>query len=413
MTRITIRRPDAPIRATIHLPRSKSISNRALIAASLAGDLSCLEFLSDADDTRILHGSLRDKPRVMDCGLGGTTFRFLLAWAAVQQGEEHLLTGHATLLERPHDDLIDALRKLGAVIERTTEGYRVKGVRLKGGTIAFDSPISSQYLSALMLVAPHMDKGLRIEWRGTQLSRPYVEMTAKVMRHFGAEVETVETVIDVRPGHYLPRPFEVQCDWSAAAFWYEVVALAQDAEVELMGLKRDGWQGDERVMTLLGPFVGSEVRDQGVFLSSQSIDHGCDPLPGFRLIDLAATPDLFQPTLSAFAGQLCPVTFTGLGTLRVKETDRIKAMVDSLFRLGHWISVTPDGNVDSENVAWSARSEGPFRVFGDHRMAMALAPLALVTGIITLEDPDVVSKSYPRYWEDLEEAGFGMEWSTD
>lgn len=407
MTRITIRRPDAPIRATVHLPRSKSVSNRALIAASLAGDLGCIEHLSDADDTRILHQLLRNKPRVMHCGFGGTTFRFLLAWASVQAGKEHVVTGDAKLLERPHDDLIGALRKLGAVMERTEEGYSVKGARIEGGMITLDSPISSQYLSALMLVAPHMDKGLRIEWHGAQLSRPYVEMTAKVMRHFGAEVEVGETVIEVKPGRYTTMAFEVPGDWSAAAFWYEIVALTEDAEVELVGLRRDGWQGDQKVARFLSNWVGTLDRVEGVWLKPLLPEV---PKRAALAIDLRATPDLFQPLAFTLAARGQAVTFTGLENLALKETDRVAVVVDTLSMMdvrvtGRGAVVSIKGTMHAYRVPWQVR--------GDHRMAMALAPLALVTGSIIIEDPDVVSKSYPRYWEDLEEAGFGVEWSTD
>lgn len=374
-----------------------------MIAASLAGDLSCIEHLSDADDTRILYQLLRDRPRVMDCGLGGTTFRFLLAWACVQPGKEHVVTGSAKLLERPHDDLVLALRKLGATIERKADGFHVNGARLEGGTIAFESPISSQYLSALLLVAPTMEKGLRIEWHGTQLSRPYVEMTAKVMRHFGAELEVGETLIDVGPGHYASTLFEVPGDWSAAAFWYEIAALSEDAEVELMGLKRDGWQGDQKVSRILANWVSTLDRVEGVRLETWRPDVLKRVPP---IIDLRATPDLIQPlafTLSALAQS---TTFTGLENLAVKETDRKAAVMDTLSMMDVRVTggegmIGISGPLSPHDVAWQVR--------GDHRMAMALAPLALVFGSITLDDPDVVSKSYPGFWEDLQEAGFEVE----
>ncbi len=410
MPRITIRKPEGPIRATVHLPRSKSVSNRALIAASLAGDLSCIEHLSHADDTRILEQRLLERPRVMDCGLGGTTFRFLLAWAAVRQGEEHVITGDAKLLARPHDDLIDALRKLGAVIVRTEEGYSVKGAHMEGGTITLVSPISSQYLSALMLVAPRMEKGLRIEWRGMQLSRPYVEMTAKVMRHFGGEVEVGETLIEVKPGRYTAKAFEVPGDWSAAAFWYEIVALADDAEVELMGLKRDGLQGDQKVARFLVDRVGTVERVDGVQIRSLPLDPVTRALP---LIDLSATPDLFQPLALTMAALGRAATFTGLDNLSGKETDRIAAVKYALERLG--VAATWEGRLFSIPSDPHIRMPAPdssFATYGDHRMAMALAPLALITGSITLEDPEVVTKSYPCFWEDLEEAGFDVERSV-
>lgn len=409
MPRITIRRPEGPIRATVHLPRSKSVSNRALIAASLAGDLSCIEHLSEADDTRILHQLLRDRPRLMDCGLGGTTFRFLLAWASVQPGKEHVVTGSAKLLERPHDDLVDALRKLGAAIERTDEGYCVKGGHLIGGAIIFDSPISSQYLSALMLVAPTMEQGLRIEWRGTQLSRPYVEMTAKTMRHFGVDIEVGETLIDVKPGSYSAMPFEVPADWSAAAFWYEIAALAEDAEVELMGLKRHGWQGDQKVARMLVNRVATAERVEGVRLRSLPLDAAARVAP---LIDLSATPDLFQPLALTMTAMGRQATFSGLDNLIGKETDRITAVKDTLERLG--VAAAWDGRmftIPSVPHMLMPTSDRVFPTYGDHRMAMALAPLALVTGSISIEDPDVVTKSYPDFWEDLQEAGFEVEWS--
>ena len=409
MPHITIRRPEGPIRATVHLPRSKSVSNRALIAASLAGDLGCIEYLSEADDTRILYQLLRERPRVMDCGLGGTTFRFLLAWAAVQAGKQHVITGDAKLLERPHEDLIDALRKLGATIERKEDGFHVNGARLVGGTIAFDSPVSSQYLSALMLVAPTMEKGLQLEWRGTQLSRPYVEMTAKTMRHFGAQVEVGETLIEVKHRSYSAVPFEVPGDWSAAAFWYELVALAEDAEVELMGLKRDGWQGDQKVARLMANLVSTTERVDGVQLTSLLPDVA--KRSGLNT-DLSATPDLFQPLALTMAALGRPATFSGLDNLSGKESDRIAAVLNTLERIG--VGAACDGLVFSIPPATNGRlrtSKPPFAVYGDHRMAMALAPLALVSDSISIDDPDVVTKSYPDFWEDLQQAGFSVEWS--
>ncbi len=409
MPSVTIRRPSAPIRARIELPRSKSVSNRALVAAALAGDLSGIDHLSEADDTRILHQLLRDRPRVMHCGLGGTTFRFLLAWAAVQEGSTHVVAGDAKLLERPHDDLIEALRKLGASVERADEGYRVKGARLQGGTITFDSPISSQYLSALMLVAPRMEEGLRIEWRGTQLSRPYVEMTAQVMRHFGAEVEVGETLIAVKPGRYTARPFDVPCDWSAAAFWYEIVALAEDAEVELVGLRGDGFQGDERVWIHMEEWVRTRDAHAGIWITSVSPSQRAEDPILSASADVTATPDLFQPLAFARAGLGVRASFKGLGTLRHKETDRLTAVQDALERMGCGIGRNGPWLMIEPPARGRLLINGDFSVHGDHRMAMALAPLALITGSITILDPDVVTKSYPRYWDDLRAAGFGVE----
>ena len=403
MSSITIRRPLAPIRARIDLPRSKSISNRALICAAFTGDLTCVNQLSDADDTRILHRLLTERPRVMNCGLGGTTFRFLLAWAAVQVGEEHIVTGEARLLERPHDDLLNALRSLGADIERTSEGYRVRGRKLKGGDVIFDSPISSQFISALMMIAPMMESGLRIVWKGRRLSEPYVRMTAKVMGHFGVKLHEQQDAIVIAPGPYRANALTVPPDWSAAAFWYEIAAISDGAHFTFPGLHSDGWQGDEGIMDILISWV--RTRDDGSGTIIYSIENGPSPHPW--PVYLGNSPDLFQPLVFSCAGTGCKLEFGGLDNLRAKESDRIATVVDALHQL-RMHGEMQDGVF---KLLWSIKNKMPlpFDPHGDHRMAMALAPLALVCERIMILDPDVVNKSYPRYWEDLEKAGFRLE----
>lgn len=400
---VTIRRPEAPIRARIHLPRSKSVANRALIAAQLAGDIGCVTEPGDADDTRILNQLLRERPGVLDCGLGGTTFRFLLTWAAVQEGAEHVVTGAPRLLERPHADLIEALRTLGADITPVAGGYRVRGTRLAGGELTFRSPISSQYLSALMLVAPQLREGLRIHWQGTQRSRPYVEMTAEVMRRFGAAVALGERTIDVGPMPYRAQPFTVPRDWSAAAFWYEVAGLTGDADVLLADLAFDGLQGDAAVVELAGHLVLTDALPEGLRLRSRSVVER-----GPERIDLLRTPDLFQPLACLYAGTEQAVGFIGLDTLAHKESDRLRDLAESLAALGVKVDRSDEGFWITPTRLGRATAHA-FATHGDHRLAMALAPLALITGRIILRDPDVVTKSYPTFWTDLRAAGFGVE----
>lgn len=405
MRNVTVRRPEGPIRARVALPRSKSVANRTLLLASLAGDLSCVQEAGDAEDTVILERSLRERPRVMHCGLGGTTFRFLLAWAAVQDGQEHTITGDARLLERPHDPLLDALRTLGAGITRTAEGHVVKGRKLGGGSIAFDSPLSSQYLSALMMIAPLMKEGLRISWNGQQRSRPYVEMTAKAMRHFGARVELEERSIHVHPGPYEANELEIPRDWSAASFWYECVALAPDAEVELTGLRADGWQGDEAIARFLVPWVHTTENNGSTVLRTWT--EAVDVVQAN--IGLAATPDLFQPLALTYAARGADVRFTDLDNLPLKETDRLAAVANALSAFG--IRAQREGSTFTIPGRPVAQGLGPlaghiFDPHGDHRMAMCLAPLALVCEQIALTDADVVAKSYPHFWDDLQKAGF-------
>lgn len=402
MSSVVITRPQGPIRTSITLPRSKSISNRALLMASLCGDLGLVSDLSDGDDTRVMHELLRDTPRVMDCGAGGTTFRFLLAWAAVRAGEEHVLTGIPRLLERPHDDLIQALRALGADIERVPEGYRVRGRELEGGEVHFDSPISSQYLSALLLVAPLMRKGLTLRWTGTRLSEPFVHMTLKMLSHFGVYPLLELDGVHVGPGAYTPAPMVVPPDWSSAAFWYQVAALAPGAELLLSGLADDTMQGDREAQRLWAPWVRTTFTEAG----AQLVAGGGKPWEDLPR-DLKHVPDLFQPLAFTLAARGQKAVLTGLDNLRVKETDRLHAVADAITRLGGVAAFANGAFAVKQGI--TAQASQAFDPDVDHRMAMALAPLCLLLGTITIADPAVVNKSYPTYWEELRKAGFVVE----
>lgn len=403
MTSVTVSRPSGPVRAAIGLPRSKSVSNRALIMASLCGDLGLVQHLSDGDDTCSMRELLRDTPRVMDCGAGGTTFRFLLAWAAVREGEEHVLTGVPRLLERPHDDLVDALRALGAGIERVPRGYRVRGRALEGGEVHFDSPISSQYLSALLMVAPRMEKGLTLRWTGTRLSEPFVHMTLKMLAHFGVYPRLELDGVRVDPGAYVPAPIVVPPDWSSAAFWYQIVALSPGGEVHLTGLTDDTMQGDRDAQRLWAPWVTTAFSTAGATLSHRDPAGSWEEMPR----DLRHVPDLFQPLAFTLAARGQAAVLNGLDNLRVKETDRLQAVADAISRLGGEAAFADDVFTAKRGI--TAASPMAFDPDIDHRMALSLAPLALLLGSITITDPAVVNKSYPAYWEDLRGAGFGVE----
>lgn len=402
MTSVTIHRPSSAIRTSIDLPRSKSVSNRALLMASLCGDLDLVSHLSDGDDTRVMYELLRSNPRVMDCGAGGTTFRFLLAWASVREGEEHVLTGIPRLLGRPHDDLINALCTVGADIERIPEGYRVRGRALKGGEVHFDSPISSQYLSALLMVAPLMKEGITLRWTGTRLSEPFVHMTLKMLAHFGVYPRLELDGVHVDPGAYIPSPIAVPPDWSSGAFWYEIVALAPGSEVLLTGLNDDTMQGDREAQRLWAPWVGTRFSEEGAHLSHRERPDGWEDLPR----NLRHVPDLFQPLAFTLAARDRTGVFTGLDNLRVKETDRLRAVADAITRLGGVAAFAEGAFAVKKGI--THRAPGIFSPDIDHRMALSLAPLALLLGSITITDPCVVNKSYPNYWEDLRRAGFGI-----
>jgi len=392
------------------------VANRALILAALAsrdrspgegavGELDRVKDPGDADDTRILLQLLTERPHVMHCGSGGTTFRFLLAWACVQEGEEHLITGDKRLLERPHGPLLDALRQLGANIERRENGFHIRGRQLNGGAITFDSPISSQFISAILLIAPTFSHELYLRWTGNRLSEPYVAMTLKLLAHFDIYPRQELDGVRVVPAPLSSAVFTVPPDWSAAAFWYQVAALSDDAEILLEELDDDTLQGDHRAREFWKPWVSSELSAAGILLRSQKDA----TVVRDRTLDLKRTPDLFQPLAFTCAALGDHATFSGLDSLAHKETDRLKAVGDALTALGT-TSVQHGGQfqiLSSEQLVTGS----PDRVFdprGDHRMAMSMAPLALMRDAITISDPEVVSKSYPAFWEDLRKAGFGI-----
>lgn len=402
--RVTIRRPEEPPHGTIALPPSKSVANRALILAALAGDLQCVKNFGTSDDTRILHQLLRDRPSEMHCGDGGTTFRFLLAWACVQEGEEHLITGNPRLLQRPHAPLVNALRELGADIQEEANGFRVLGKRMQGGAVALDSPESSQFISALLLVAPCFTNGLELRWTGLRLSGPYVRMTLEVLRTFGAHAAEDDVVIAVEAGPLTATEMHIPADWSAAAFWFEVAALAPGTELVFKDMAGPGMQGDEEVIALLLPYTHCALSDEELILHGRNCDD-----PDVYHADLTDTPDLFQPLAFALAGLGQGAEFIGLHNLPLKETDRLKAVAEALRTLG--CAAEYNGGTFTLQGGITNLRPPPFDPKGDHRMAMALAPLALVCGEITILHPEVVNKSYPGFWEELQKAGFSVEFS--
>ncbi len=401
---VTIRRPEGPIHARVALPPSKSVANRALILAALAGDLPCVKGFGTSDDTRILNELLRDRPVEMHCGDGGTTFRFLLAWACVQEGKEHLITGNPRLLERPHAPLVNALRELGADITEEANGLRVRGRKMHGGHIRIHAPESSQFISALLLVAPCFTDGLELQWTGLRLSEPYVRMTMELLRKFGAEALDSGEVLHVASGPLQATEMQVPPDWSASAFWFEVAALAPGSNLVLKGLSYSSLQGDAAVLSLFMPYTYYALLDEKLMLRGRS---GGELAPYHA--DLTDTPDLFQPLAFALAGLGGKAEFTGLHNLPLKETDRLKAVAEALNVLG--CSAEYEDGTFKLHGAITNLLPAPFDPQGDHRMAMSLAPLALVCDEVTILNPGVANKSYPGFWEELKKAGFSVEFS--
>jgi 3-phosphoshikimate 1-carboxyvinyltransferase len=400
--------PATAVQNTIHLPSSKSISNRMLIIRALARSESPLHNLSDSDDTRVLDKALTENTLLKDVGHAGTAMRFLTAYLSTQAGAFEL-TGSQRMKQRPLGPLVDAIKQLGAHIEYLeNEGcppLRITGGGLKGGSIEIEASISSQFISALMMIGPVLEGGLQITLKGEVVSATYIEMTLALMNLCGAGAYFEGKQIHISAAKYSVDEFVVESDWSGASYWYQVAALSPGSEIFLPNLSRESLQGDS-VLTDLFSSLGvlSNFSKLGLLIRSSKVD-----LPGHFTYDFTGCPDLVQTCAVTLCALGIPFRFTGTRTLRVKETDRIAALGKELRKVGFILQDDPAG----EWMAWDgsrceAKQDPVIATYHDHRMAMAFAPLAIKLGSIAIEDPGVVSKSYPGYWNDLEKAGFRM-----
>lgn len=403
----------AQLRGTVNLPASKSISARALVVSALAGNCR-LENLSDCDDTRVLRRALDEQLPEIDILAAGTAMRFSTAYFAVTPGS-HVITGTARMKQRPIRLLVDALRQLGADIEYVeNEGFpplRVTGRTLEGGAVSIPANVSSQYISALLMVAPTMARGLRLTLEGDVVSTPYINMTLSLMRTFGAQADWVDArTLLVQPGGYVGgRTFSVEPDWSAASYWYELVALSPDpaATVTLPGLQRDSWQGDSVVWRLFEPLgVQTTFTPEGAVLRKAA--------PTDAVVDdFTACPDLAQTVVTTFAMLGKPFAFSGLQSLKIKETDRIAALQNELGKLGRRIGADDRRMwMDADSIC-PAAAEPVIATYDDHRMAMAFAPCAYRFPALRIANPEVVSKSYPAFWDDLKRVDAEIEVKTE
>ena len=398
----------ASLYATVQLPASKSISNRALILHALSGGSTRPENLSDCDDTQVMIRALDHMPDVIDIHAAGTAMRFLTAYLCVTPGT-HTITGTERMQQRPIRILVDALRTLGARIDYTgKEGFpplHINGTQLTGSEIELAGNVSSQYISALLMIGAVLPVGLKLRLTGDIISRPYINLTLQLMHDFGAQARwTSENSISVAPGGYHDTPFRVESDWSAASYWYQMTALATGSpEVELLGLFANSAQGDSRGAELFARLgVQTEYTPQGVKLRKQG--H-----PVVRLDeDLVDIPDLAQTFVVTSCLLDVPFRFTGLQSLKIKETDRICALITELRKLGYVVHAEQDSILWWDGERCPADEQPGIDTYEDHRMAMAFAPACLVRPDIRINEPQVVSKSYPRYWNDLQAAGFGI-----
>lgn len=421
--RYTVSAPST-LHASIQLPASKSISNRALILHALAHGKLMPCNLSDCDDTKVMIRALDGEPEHIDILAAGTAMRFLTAYLSVTPGTR-IITGTERMQQRPIRILVDALRELGAQIDYAgNEGFpplRITGTKLKGEEISLAGNVSSQYISALLMIGAVLPKGLQLHLTGDIISRPYINLTLQLMRDFGARAEWAsESSITVYPGGYRDVSFNVESDWSAASYWYQILALAgmrkkegktaneqegnkqkTTSEVELLGLFPHSYQGDSRgaeVFSRLG--VHTEFTDRGVRLTQTGT-------PVDRLVeDMVDIPDLAQTFVVTCCLMNIPFRFTGLQSLKIKETDRITALITELHKLGYVIHSEQDSILQWDGERCPAETSPVISTYEDHRMAMAFAPACLVLPQIEIDEPQVVSKSYPEYWTDLIKAGF-------
>ena len=405
-----------PLHGSITLPGSKSESNRALMIAAYGGFRLQAKGLSKANDTVLLRRLLRQiakakkgKGCLLDAEDAGTVSRFLMTLLATTECS-WVLTGSDRLRQRPMAALIDGLCQLGADIQCIdAEGFlpvRIQGKALRGGRVIMDGSQSSQFATSLLLAAPTWPNGLSLTLTGQQASMPYLRMTMEMMRHFGASVIQQGDTITVDPKPYQSVSFTVEPDWSAASYWYELAALASKFDLRLKGLHLDSMQGDARVATLFKAFGVDTLEDpKGLrIVVKEGAKERLQKAP--LVFDFFDTPDLFPAVLATCLALNCPATFRGIQNLSLKESDRVLAMLTELSKIYTFINI---GNSDEIIIEKSSLSDAVTNGIGvevdthlDHRIAMAVAPITKFFSNVALDHPEVVSKSYPSYWDDFQ-----------
>ncbi|MPM18406.1 3-phosphoshikimate 1-carboxyvinyltransferase [bioreactor metagenome] len=399
--------PPEKLKATVELPASKSISNRVLILNALSLNTNPVENLSDCEDTQVIIDAFNSDSNVFDVKGAGTAMRFLTAFLAGMDGE-WIVQGSKRMHERPIFPLVDTLRTIGADIEYLgNDGYpplKIRGKRLKGGEVYVSGSVSSQFISALMMVAPTMENGLIINIRDEIISKPYINLTAKLMEEYGIHLKWEGNRIKIKPQAYKPVSFKVESDWSAASYWYEMVSLCPHSEITLLGLQEGSYQGDANLVNLFKDLgVSTEFVPNGVIIRKVG-----KPTKKF-FHNFIYEPDLAQTFAAACCFLHVPFIFSGVQSLRIKETDRIEALKTELKKLGFVLSET-----DSEMLEWDgercfAEENAVIDTYDDHRMAMSLSPAAIPFKSVIINDPQVVNKSYPNFWDDLKKAGFRIQ----
>ena len=412
---LTISAPQRSIKFELSLPSSKSIANRLLIMQSFNSAMT-IGNVSEANDTILLQKLIKqmqenvnpNSPVTLDAGPAGTVYRFMTARLAIEPGT-WLLTGTERMKERPVKLLIDTLRTLGADIEYAgKEDYPpliIRGKKLKGGAVTIDGGISSQYISALMMIAPALENGLDLTLTGNIGSLPYIEMTVRLMQQAGVKIICKKNNYIFPAQSYAPVHLITEPDWSAASYWFQIVSMSEHSQVLLHDLKSGSLQGDSAVRALFEPLgVQSQFTNEGLLLENTSTN-----VTHFTA-DFTDIPDLAQTFVVALAAKGIPSRLSGLRSLRIKETDRINALITELDAFGLKAIEKENFVLELPIQQMNIKSVNPIiNTWHDHRMAMAFAPLCLTGQSLQITNPDVVQKSYPTFWNHLRDAGFSIE----
>lgn len=398
------------IEGEIDLPASKSISNRVLLLNALCATPGRLSNLAQCDDTdAVLSALAQPDASEVNIGAAGTAMRFLTAYFATREGREVVIDGTERMRQRPIGVLVDALRQLGADIEYVeAEGYpplKITGTRLHGGALMVSGSVSSQYITAILLIAPVIG-GITLTIEGEIMSRPYIDMTLALMARYGVKAEWRENVIHVPAGEYTALDFTVEADWSAASYWWAMQAIVPQSRISLKGLKPQSLQGDSRIAELMSQ-MGVTGNWCGRYLDLRS--NGGVGCCCSTFADLSGTPDIAQTLVVMLCLMGRPFRITGLRTLRIKETDRLEALRTELRKLGYVVKVEGDDAISWHFETTAAEASPHICTYHDHRMAMAFAPAAIRFPSLIIDDAQVVSKSYPLFWEHLRQAGFKIE----
>lgn len=398
------------IEGEIDLPASKSISNRVLLLNALCATPGRLSNLAQCDDTdAVLSALAQPDASEVNIGAAGTAMRFLTAYFATREGREVVIDGTERMRQRPIGVLVDALRQLGADIEYVeAEGYpplKITGTRLHGGALTVSGSVSSQYITAILLIAPVIG-GITLTIEGEIMSRPYIDMTLALMARYGVKAEWRENVIHVPAGEYTALDFTVEADWSAASYWWAMQAIVPQSRISLKGLEPQSLQGDSRIAELMSQ-MGVTGNWCGRYLDLRS--NGGMGCCCSTFADLSGTPDIAQTLVVMLCLMGRPFRITGLRTLRIKETDRLEALRTELRKLGYVMKVEGDDAISWHFETTAAEASPHICTYHDHRMAMAFAPAAIRFPGLIIDDAQVVSKSYPLFWEHLRQAGFKIE----